>query len=70
MAPYQRWDGKADGAEVIIAKRVWTGMNVVILERVTIGENSVIAAGSVVTNDIDANCLAAGNPERKIKSYI
>jgi acetyltransferase-like isoleucine patch superfamily enzyme len=68
--PDQRWTGKPEGAEVTIGKRVWIGMNVIVLKGVTIGDNSIIAAGSVVTHDIEADCLAAGNPARKVKSLI
>ena len=43
-------------------KNVWIGANVIILPGVTIGDNSVIGAGSVVTKDIPANVVAFGNP--------
>ena len=52
---------------VIIKDGVWIGMNCIILKGVTIGENSIIGAGSVVTHDIPANVIAAGVPARKIK---
>jgi len=52
---------------IIIEKNVWVTSNVTILSGVRIGENSVIGAGSVVTNDIPACVLAAGNPCRPIK---
>jgi len=41
---------------------VWLGANVIVLPGVTIGENSVIGAGSVVTKDIPANVVAFGSP--------
>ena len=41
---------------------MWIGAGVVILPGVTIGENSVIGAGSIVTKDIPANVVAVGNP--------
>lgn len=47
---------------VTICDNAWIGANVTILPGVTIGENSVIGAGSVVTEDIPANVFAAGNP--------
>jgi acetyltransferase-like isoleucine patch superfamily enzyme len=49
-------------APVIISDNVWIGMNAVILKGVTIGENSVVAAGSVVTKSVAANVVVAGNP--------
>ncbi|KLV09219.1 galactoside O-acetyltransferase [Photobacterium aquae] len=47
---------------VMIGNNVWIGANTVVLPGVTIGENSVIGAGSVVTKDIPANVVAVGNP--------
>ena len=54
-------------APIHIGKRVWIGSNVVITKGVTIGDNSVIAAGAVVTKDIPANVVAGGVPARVIK---
>lgn len=54
-------------APVVIGNGVWIGSGSVILPGVTIGENAVIGAGSVVTRDVEANTVAAGNPTRKIK---
>jgi len=47
---------------VVIGNTVWIGGGAIVLPGVTIGENSVIGAGSVVTHDIPANVVAAGNP--------
>jgi len=47
---------------VVIHDNVWLGANVTVLKGVTIGENAVVGAGSVVTGDIPANAVAAGNP--------
>lgn len=47
---------------VTIGDNVWIGWGCIILKGVKIGENSIIAAGSVVIKDIPANVLAAGNP--------
>ena len=52
---------------VKIGNKVWIGGGVTILSGVTIGDNTVIAAGSVVTKDIPANVVAAGNPCKVIK---
>ncbi|WP_407893414.1 sugar O-acetyltransferase [Lacticaseibacillus sp. N501-2] len=54
---------------VSIGKNVWIGANVSILPGVTIGDNTVIGAGSVVTNDIPANVVAFGAPF-KVKREI
>lgn len=54
---------------VIIGKNVWISTRCTILEGVTIGDNSIIGAGSVVTKDIPANCFAAGNPARVVKKF-
>lgn len=46
---------------------VWIGARCIILKGVTLGERSVIGAGSVVTSDIPADCIAAGNPCKMIR---
>jgi acetyltransferase-like isoleucine patch superfamily enzyme len=51
-------------AAVKIEKNVWIGQNAVILKGVSIGESAVVAAGAVVTRDIPAFSVAAGNPAR------
>lgn len=53
--------------EVIIEDNVWLGYGVKVLKGVHIGENSVIGAGSIVTRDIPANVIAAGNPCKVVK---
>lgn len=50
-----------------VGNNVWIGGNVVVLPGVTIGDNSVIGAGSVVTKDIPSNVVAVGNPAKVIK---
>lgn len=54
-------------APVIISDDVWIGCGVRIMPGVTIGSRSVIAAGAVVTKNVDANSIYAGVPARKIK---
>lgn len=62
---------RASGLEmaypITIGNRVWIGANAIILPGVTIGDNAVIGAGSVVTKDIPANVVAAGNPCRVLR---
>lgn len=55
------------GLPITIGDNVWIGGNTVVCPGVTIGENTVIGAGSVVTHDIPANVVAAGNPCRIIR---
>ena len=52
---------------IIVGNNVWFGGNCVVLPGVTIGDNAVIAAGSVVVKDIPGNVVAAGNPCRVIR---
>ena len=53
---------------VVIGNNVWLGANVTVLKGVTIGENSIIGMGSIVTKDIPANVVAAGNPCKVIRN--
>ena len=65
--PDSRNSGYEYGMEVTIGDNVWLGGNAVILPGVNIGSNCVIGAGSVVTKDIPAWSIAAGNPARVIR---
>lgn len=47
---------------VHIGNNVFIGMHCIVMKGVTIGDNSIIGAGSIVTKDIPANCIAAGVP--------
>lgn len=59
---------KANYAENIhIENNVWIGAGAIILPGISIGSNAVIGAGSVVTKSVQANCLYAGNPAKKIR---
>lgn len=53
--------------DVVIEDNCWIGANVVITPGVTIGENSIIGTGSVVTKDIPKNSIAVGNPAKVIR---
>ncbi len=54
-------------APVRIGANVWIGSNATVLPGVTVGENSVVAAGAVVTRDVPANAVVAGVPAKVIK---
>ena len=53
-----------------IGSHVWIGSNVTILKGISIGNNSIIATGSVVTKSVPENVLVAGNPAKVIKTEI
>lgn len=55
---------------VKIGNRVWIGAKAIILKGVTIGDGAVIAAGSVVTKDVPAGTLAAGNPATIVRGGV
>ena len=55
------------GLPIHIESNVWIGGNAVILPGITIGRNSIIAAGSVVTKDVPGNTIVGGNPARVIR---
>ena len=57
-----------DGAPVRIGRRCWLGMNSMVMKGVSIGDNTVVAAGSVVISDLPESVIAAGNPARVLRS--
>lgn len=65
------WKERASGLEfakpIIIGANVWVGGSAVICPGVTIGDRSIIGAGSVVTKDIPSDVIAAGNPCKAIR---
>lgn len=65
--PDLRRPGTQFSIPVRIGNNVWIGSNAVILPGITIGYNSVIGAGSVVTHDIPNNVVAVGNPCRVLR---
>lgn len=56
-------------APIVLKKNVWVGSNATILSGVTIGENAIVGAGSVVTKDVPDNAIVGGVPAKVIK-YI
>lgn len=65
--PAVRSQGHDYPVPITIGSNVWIGGSVVVCPGVTIGDNTVIGAGSVVTKDIPSNVVAAGNPCRVIR---
>ena len=54
-------------APIHIGKKVWLGANVTVLPGVTIGDNAIVAAGAVVTKDVEANTIVGGVPAKLIR---
>jgi maltose O-acetyltransferase len=65
--PEPRRDKLEAAKPIVIGDNVWLGGGVIVCPGVSIGENSVIGAGSVVAKDIPANVVAVGNPARVIR---
>ncbi len=62
ILPELRQQGYQFNMPVRIGKNCWLGAGVIVLPGVTVGDNTVIGAGSIVTKDIPANVVAVGNP--------
>ncbi len=67
LDPEQRKKGLQYNKPVHIGENCWIGAGALIMPGVTIGDNTVISAGSVVTRDIHAGVVAVGNPCRVVK---
>lgn len=67
ILPELRAKGYQYNAPVRIGNNCWIGACAVILPGVTVGDNTVIGAGSVVTKDIPEGCVAVGNPARVLR---
>ncbi|MQA21095.1 sugar O-acetyltransferase [Rugamonas rivuli] len=67
LAPSQR-RVQTIGKPIVIERGVWIAAGATIIGGVTVGENAVVAAGSVVTRDVPPNTLVGGNPARVIRS--
>lgn len=72
MNPLDRANGKPDtddqAGPIVLQKNVWLASGVSVMPNVVIGENTVVAAGSIVTKSLPANVLAAGIPAKVIRS--
>lgn len=67
LAPSER-RAATIGRPIVLERNVWIAAGATIIGGVRVGENSVVAAGSVVTRDIPPNTLVAGNPARIIRA--
>lgn len=67
VEPERRLAGYQIFKSILVGNNVWFGAGVLVCPGVTIGDNCVIGAGSVVVKDIPANCVAVGNPCRVIR---
>ncbi len=63
----ERINGGCYGKPIHIGKNVWLGGDVKVIGGVTIGDNTIIGAGSIVTKDVPSNVIAAGNPCKVIR---
>jgi maltose O-acetyltransferase len=68
LDPEQRRTGIESALPVTIGDGVWLGGGAIVCPGVTIGKNTVVGAGSVVTRDLPENVLAVGNPCRVVRS--
>ncbi len=67
VLPELRAHGYQYNMEVRIGRNCWLGAGVLVMPGVTIGDNTVVGAGSVVTHDLPANVVAVGNPCRVMR---
>lgn len=67
ILPSLRQEGYQYNAPVHIGKNCWLGAGVIVVPGVTIGDNTVVGAGSVVTKDLPGNVVAVGNPCRVLR---
>lgn len=66
---YRRWKFSVS-SDIVIGKNVWIGQYARVNKGVTIGDNSIVAANTVVTKDVPENSIVAGNPGRIVKTNI
>jgi len=68
LEPEPRRDKLEAARPIAIGNNVWLGGGVIVLPGVSIGDNSVIGAGAVVTKDVPADVVAVGNPARAVRT--
>ncbi|MFF4154026.1 sugar O-acetyltransferase [Streptomyces sp. NPDC001651] len=68
LEPGPRRDKLEAARPIVIGDNVWLGGGAIVLPGVTIGVNSVIGAGAVVTKDVPPNVVAVGNPARPVRT--
>lgn len=72
LHPVEDHDRRRAGWErplpIVVGSNAWLGGGVIVCPGVTIGEDAVVGAGSVVTRDVPAQVLAVGNPARIVRS--
>jgi acetyltransferase-like isoleucine patch superfamily enzyme len=61
------WKGGIISKPIIIEDGAWVGSSVTILPGITIGKRAVVAAGSIVTKNVETNCIYGGNPAKLIR---
>ena len=67
VLPALREKGLQFNVDVKICPNVWIGAGAIIMPGITVGENSVVGAGSVVTKDVPPNTVVVGNPARVLR---
>lgn len=67
LDPQARKDGQEFGKPIMIGDNVWIGGAAILCPGVTIGKNSIVAAGAVVTKDVPPNAVVGGNPAKIIR---
>jgi acetyltransferase-like isoleucine patch superfamily enzyme len=66
---YRDWR-YSENSPIVIGENVWVGINSRINKGVTIGDNAIVAANAVVTKDVPANSVVAGNPGKIVKTNL
>jgi len=67
LDPAERAAGIETARPVVLCRNVWIGGGAILLPGVTVGDNAVVGAGSVVTKDVAAGTVVAGNPAKVIR---